>query len=156
MDFPNLNNLLNQWGELIISLYRQELVQTKAEDTGALGNSLNYIVETQDGVKQVSLRLLDYWKYVEEGRKAGKFPPINNIKNWIRTKPILPRPYNGKLPAIDQLAYLIGRKIQVEGIQGKYPLSKSLQDIENNYMELLYEAITKDLEQQVDNIFKNF
>lgn len=156
MDFPNLNNLLNQWGELIISLYRQELVQSKAEDTGALGNSLNYIVETQDGVKQVSLRLLDYWKYVEEGRKAGKFPPLNNIKNWIRTKPILPRPYNGKLPTIDQLAYLIGRKIQVEGTQGKYPLSKSLQYIENNYMELLYDAITKDLEQQVDNIFKNF
>lgn len=133
------------------------MVQTRTDDTGLLGNSLNYIVETKNGDYEVNVSLLDYWKYVEEGRHSGKFPTLNDIKSWIKTKPIIPRPYNGKLPTIDQLTYLIGRKIHLQGIQGKHPLSNTIEYIENNYMELLDDAITKDLQGQVDYyVFKNF
>lgn len=157
LNFSNLSELLRKWGDLIISLYRQELVKTRSDDTGALGNSLNYIVETQDGDYEVNFSLLDYWEYVEEGRAAGKFPPLSDIKSWIKTKPVIPRPYNGKLPTVDQLAYLIGRKIHLQGTQGKHPLANTIEYIENNYMELLDDAITKDLQGQVDYyLFKNF
>jgi hypothetical protein len=80
LDFPNLEAVLKQYGEQLLSIYRQKLLQTGSDDTGTLGNTLNYIVEDQDEVYEVSLQIQDYWKYVEEGRSAGKFPPISDIK----------------------------------------------------------------------------
>lgn len=152
--FDNLQAVLNQYGEQLISLYRQKLLQTNTDATGTLGNTLNYIVETNEGLFELSLRIQDYWKYVEEGRGPGKYPPINDIKNWIRVKPVTPTIYNGKLPTIDQLAYLIARKIHLRGTRGKYLLQASLDEL--SLFDLLDEAITKDLEIQVNNVFKNF
>lgn len=152
--FDNLQAVLNQYGEQLISLYRQKLLQTNTDATGTLGNTLNYIVETNEGLFELSLRIQDYWKYVEEGRGPGKYPPINDIKNWIRVKPVTPTIYNGKLPTIDQLAYLIARKIHLRGTRGKYLLQASLDEL--SVFDLLDEAITKDLEIQVNNVFKNF
>lgn len=153
--FDNLQAVLNQYGEQLISLYRQKLLQTNTDATGILGNTLNYIVETNEGLFELSLRIQDYWKYVEEGRGPGKYPPINDIKNWIRVKPVTPTIYNGKLPTIDQLAYLIARKIHLRGTRGKYLLQASLDEL--SVFDLLDEAVTKDLQSQVDNyVFKKF
>lgn len=91
---------------------------------------------------------------MEEGRSPGKFPPIREIKSWIRTKPVLPRPYGGKLPSTDQLAYLVARKIHLQGTQGKRILEESLDEL--SAVALLDDAITKDLETQVNNVFKDF
>lgn len=154
LQFNNLQAVLNQYGEQLISLYRQKLLQTNTDATGTLGNTLNYIVETNEGLFELSLRIQDYWKYVEEGRGPGKYPPINDIKNWIRVKPVTPTIYNGKLPTIDQLAYLIARKIHLRGTRGKYLLQASLDEL--SVFDLLDEAITKDLEIQVNNVFKKF
>lgn len=153
-EYPNLSKLLDKYGDIIISLYRQELLKKRVDDTGALGNSLDFIISSGEEEYNVELRLLDYWKYVEYGRESGSYPPINAIKNWIQTKPILPRVYNGKLPTTDQLTFLISRKIKDKGIKGKHILSDSLEILDTNYKELLEEAITKDLKQQVDNLFK--
>ena len=154
LKFPNLEEVLRQYGSQLISIYRQKLLQNNADDTGTLGNTLNYIVEDQDGSYEVSLQIQDYWKYLEEGRSPGKFPPISEIKNWIRTKPVLPRPYRGKLPSTDQLAYLVARKIHLQGTQGKHILEESLDEL--SAVALLDDAITKDLETQVNNVFKDF
>lgn len=154
LQFNNLQAVLNQYGEQLISLYRQKLLQTNTDATGTLGNTLNYIVETNEGLFELSLRIQDYWKYVEEGRGPGKYPPINDIKNWIRVKPVTPTIYNGKLPTTDQLAYLIARKIHLQGTRGKHLLQASLDEL--SVFDLLDEAITKDLEIQVNNVFKNF
>lgn len=157
LKFPNLEALLEKYGDVIISLYRQQLLQSNTDATGALGNDLNYIVETQDGDYELSLDLLDYWKYVEDGRAAGKYPPLNSIRSWIRSKRIVPRMYNGKLPTQEQLAYLIARKIHLQGTRGKHLLSNALDIMENNYMQILEESVTEDLQSQVDNyVFKNF
>ena len=48
LDFPNLEAVLKQYGEQLLSIYRQKLLQTGSDDTGTLGNTLNYIVEDQD------------------------------------------------------------------------------------------------------------
>ena len=141
LQFNNLQAVLNQYGEQLISLYRQKLLQTNTDATGTLGNTLNYIVETNEGLFELSLRIQDYWKYVEEGRGPGKYPPINDIKNWIRVKPVTPTIYNGKLPTIDQLAYLIARKIHLRGTRGKYLLQASLDEL--SVFDLLDEARNK-------------
>ena len=60
----------------------------------------------------------DYWYYVDEGRKPGKFPPVNAIRNWILDKPVSFRPINGKIPSLKQQTYLIGRSIAEKGTAG--------------------------------------
>ena len=79
--------------------------------TGDLLNSVEYIIEKDDRQIEVSLQLKEWWKYVEEDTKPH-FPPPDAMLNYIKAKPILPKPdRNGKLPTPNQLAYLIGRKI---------------------------------------------
>ena len=91
----------------------------------------------------------DYWKWAEYGRKPGKFPPIEKIKEWIKVKPILPRPTDGKLPTENQLAFLIARKIATKGTKGSGVYAKTVKEfdltgklydcIANNFLEFVTE-----------------
>lgn len=51
----------------------------------------------------------DYIYYLVNGRGPGKFPPVANIVEWVRTKLGL----EGR--EARQAAYLIGRKISLQG-----------------------------------------
>ena len=53
---------------------------------------------------------LNYSQQLETGRRAGKFPPISSIEDWIRQKGITPIDIS-----ISSLAFLIARKIAREG-----------------------------------------
>ena len=89
---------------------------------------------------------------MEKGKRAGgKFPPVSAIERWIEVKPVLPRPMsNGKLPTNKQLAYLIGRKIAIEGISPKPLLQRSVDDVWNNMREFISEALAKDLQKEIN------
>lgn len=156
LEFNNLDTLLNTLGDRLIDIYRKNLAQTDTNASGALGNTINYIVEKDDLTYSVDINIEDYWKYIEEGRRPGKFPSVESIRNWVRIKPVIPRPFNGKLPTENQLVYLIGKKIQDEGTEGKHLMQLSLEELEMNWMQLIDAAIQKDLENQVDIQFKNF
>ena len=150
-DFANLQKAFKEYGDLLVSVYRQKLVQYGVDASGTLGNTLDYIIEKDNNLYRLSLNIQDYWKYVEDGRRPGKFPPVSAIKQWIRIKPVLPSGFTGKLPSTDQLAYLIGRKIATKGTRGKYILKDTLEDIGS--FEAFSEAIEKDLNVQIDDIF---
>jgi hypothetical protein len=49
-------------------------------------------------------------KYRALGRDAGKFPPLEPLKDWVLAKGITTSPKQ-----VDRVAYLIGRKISQEG-----------------------------------------
>ena len=116
--FDNVRKVLNEFGKLLVDTYRDKLTNEKVNASKTLFNSISYIVEGNGTNFVVKLKLEDYYKYVENGRKAGKFPPINKIEKWVEIKPVIPRPMaNGKLPTTKQLAFLISRKIALEGIK---------------------------------------
>jgi hypothetical protein len=54
-----------------------------------------------------------YSQQLETGRRAGKFPPIDAIKQWIQDKGIASR-IQGQI-SISSLAFLISRKIAKKG-----------------------------------------
>lgn len=147
-----LIRILQQYGNLIIDAYRRKLYEGGSNATGLLGNSLSTTVNADDGVYEVILNIQDYWKWVEYGRLPGTFPNIDAIRKWIQVKPVIPTVKNdGKLPTIDQLTYLISRKIALEGIEPKYYLNNTLDELD---LEPLEDAITRSLEQQLDNELK--
>lgn len=107
--------------------YKKQLIADGKKATGNLVNTAKSYVSWNGTVLSVSIDLPDYWIYTENGRKPGKFPPLDKIKQWIKVKPILPRASkNGKLPSDESLAYLIGRKIATKGIKGSHSLAKTI------------------------------
>lgn len=78
-------------------------------------------------------------------------PPISTIEKWIEVKPVLPRPMaNGKLPTNKQLAYLIARKISIDGIAPRPLLQQSVDEVWRSMQEFIAEALAKDLEKNIE------
>ena len=148
MEQDIINLILEQYGETLINDYRRELYEGGTNCTGRLSNSLRYIIESDEDAFNLFLALGDYWKYVEYGRPAGRFPNIQAIEQWIKDKPVIPQPYNGKLPSIKQLTYLISRKIANEGIQPKNYLQNALDQID---LKPLEDAVTRAIESKLDD-----
>lgn len=134
-------DVLNRYGELLVTRYQTYV----PEASGTLVQSAHYEPKINNRVYEVGIWLEDYWKYVENGRKAGKFPPIEKIQKWITAKPVIKRPYNGKLPTDEQLAFLIARKIAREGTLGTHPLERAVEDVNGQMLMSLKEAIIEDI-----------
>lgn len=137
----------------VAELYRKQLEADGVNASGALSTfTTEYEYDGQHFV--LYFNLAEYWKYAENGRGPGKFPPIDAIKNWIQVKPVVPVPdLRGRIPTTNQLAFLIGRKIAREGTQGKHSLEKTMQSKE---MDVVIDAIIKALVTDInDEIVKN-
>ena len=156
LKFDNLLAVLEEYAIAIRNQYQDNLIDNDHVASEQLLNNVNYIITKEGNEISVSLRLQDYWKYVECDTKPH-FPPVDKIREWIRIKPVLPYPdNNGKLPTENQLAYLIGRKISEEGTTGTHDLREAVTKINDQYEELIGLAINEDLKDALDIIFSEF
>ena len=78
----------------------------------------NY-VETANGVT-LAITMVDYYQWVEDGRKRGRRPPIASIEEWIRQKAIQVRKSKGEskqsvLERRRSMAIAIANKIAAKG-----------------------------------------
>lgn len=154
MEWKNLKEALETYGQVLEDTYREEIADSNAFASGRLFDSIKHIVEIDDKTIELSLSLEEYWKYVEEGRAPGKFPPLGKIEEWIRIKPVSPYPdAKGRVPSNEQLAFLIGRKIAEEGTEGKHLLQNAI-DSTQDWMEIIEQAISKDIEIEIDEFLK--
>lgn len=154
VEFRNVKSVLNDFGKFLVEEYKDALILNNVNASDTLYNSIQYIVENGDKSIDVKLSLEDYWKYVENGRSSGKWPPINAILKWVEIKPVLPRPMaNGKLPTNQQLAFLIARKIGLEGIKPRPLLQQSINNVFDVMKEYIEEALAKDIEEEFETLF---
>lgn len=154
--WTNLQRVLGEYGEALRNEYQDNLIRDGKIATGELLNSVEYTVETDDRSITLSLKLQDYYKWVEEGRQPGRFPPVDKILEWIRVKPILPDERNGKLPTEQQLAFLIGRKIAEEGIEAGHQLARARTTLAEEWEAKIDEAIALDVKDALDVIFSSW
>ncbi len=148
LDLRDLNSIASQFVEAL----RKNIIDSGHSATGEMANSLKSIVKYDDRYLMIYLDTVEYFKYVNDGRSAGKFPPINKIKEWIKVKHILPTPIKGKLPTENQLAYLIGRKIALEGTKGTHSLEKTEQQF--RLEEKVINELLNIFEKEIDKIIK--
>lgn len=132
-----------------IERYKANLTGDNKTASGTLIESIHPVLEYTSGKYDVSISLADYWKYVEYGRRPGKFPPPNAILNWIRIKPVLPRPINGITPTEKQLTFLIGRKIATEGIAPGHQMQHAFDEVLASCNEELSSAIAQDIAEEL-------
>lgn len=154
IDLPHVQAVMEEMAIAIRNEYQDNLIRNDRIASGDLLNNIEYEVTRGDFTYTIYVKMKDYWYYVENGRKAGKWPPIQNILDWIKIKPVLPRPNaEGKLPTPQQLAFLIARKIGEEGTQGTQDLRKATDTIWDTFEDRLYEAIDEDVDAAFIQIF---
>lgn len=154
IQFPKLADVLYEFAVEVRNLYQDNLILNNRIASGNLLNNIDFRLKINDSAYSVIFSMEDYWWYVENGRKAGKRPPMDKILEWIKIKPILPRLSSEKLPTPNQLAFLIARKIGEEGTEGTGDLSYSIEKVFERYREKIYTAIYDDVDNAVIKIFK--
>jgi hypothetical protein len=156
LKLDNLTDVLERFAVELEKEYKQNLKNNNRIATGKLYNTAK--CEVLKGEYTVVFHLQDYWRYVEGGRDKtnnnGDGSLRRNILKWLEVKKILPKPIDGKLPTPQQLAYIISKRIHEKGYKGSQDLSKATDDIWEKYREEIYDAIDKDFDVALINIFK--
>lgn len=136
--YDNLTRVLNEYGQYAMTAYQDSLIISQRIDSGDLLNTVSFEVEQNGESFEVSLNLMDYWKYVEYGRRPH-YPSIQALMNWIQVKPILPR----------------DNKIGRYGTEGSHNLEGVLNSSQNDiWMQRIEEAFADDILHEVDVSFK--
>lgn len=158
LKWNNLRRVLGEYGEALRNKYQDNLILDDKIASGELLNSVEYNVVSDERSITLQLSMADYYKWVENGRGPGKFPPPDKILEWIKIKPVIPddRMGTGKLPTEKQLAYLIGRKISEEGIQPGNQLRKAREELKYEWEDRIDEALALDIKESIEIIFSSF
>ena len=115
---------LNNSMELIAKSLKSRLEENFSDASGDLGSSIAVsAISKKSGSLEVNISMLDYWEALDKGRKPGKQPPINKIKEWLtypnpRAKLGLEGVSNVNIAEVNSLAFLIARKIGKKGTEG--------------------------------------
>lgn len=149
----NLIKAGDEFAKELIGKYRENLqaYEPTIRYTGELEDFIIWDTYFSNGDLTVELGLAPEWYYVEYGRQPGAFPNLQAIKDWIRDKPVIPRQGRNrlgqftKIPTPNQLAYLIGRKIERDGIEPKFILSQSIEQVAPLFSEKLGQYIAQSL-----------
>ena len=126
----NVQNILEAWGQKIVTTLKAAIPPEKDPDQ-LLRNSISFRIDYAGFPIVFQLQLADYYKFIDQGRQPGKFPPPDVIAHWIQNKKLSIIQKSG-LKSIKNhnrmstvlsgqsqtrsLAYLIGRKIARDGI----------------------------------------
>ena len=154
IQWNHLREVLNRYAEVFIRKAQDHLQENGSIASGTLSESMvPYKVEIEDDAFRVYLEIEDYWKYVENGRGPGRYPPVDKIEKWITDKPIAPQPdNNGRIPTVKQLSFLIGRKIAEEGTTPQPFFERSKEETWEDMEETVYDAIREDIAEYVASL----
>ena len=138
-------SILDEYAQRAKELYKRKLTDKGINASYKLLNSVETTVKRGDDTFTVVINLEPYWYYVENGRKAGRFPPIDKILEWVRVKPVIPyTDSRGRLPTEEQLAFLIARKIAEQGTEPKHILYETVDELNRYYLPKLQQALDRD------------
>lgn len=157
MEFLRLTNTMKVLQEYAVefrNMYQDNLIRSDRIASGELLNSIEAQVTVNGTAYEVQLRLADYWKYVEEDTRPHR-PPLAPILEWVRVKPVLPRPdAYGRIPTPESLAYLISRKIAQSGTEGSHDLRKTQQVMNADIRQRLEEAFALDVSESFSRLIR--
>lgn len=137
--------------------FKQALADNNVNASGSLDRSTEDVIVSSDNFVSGSVRALTYWKYPNFGRgeatktTESKGAVREKIKKWIDDKglPVWKRRKKdgseGSSMTRDEQAFLITRKIQREGYQGKNFVQPIIEEIQPDVDQLIRDAVLEDL-----------
>lgn len=147
LELRNLKAQMESLGRDTVEYIKQILLENDKLASGNLISSLNYNVITQIDTVLLDIIALDYFKYVDEGRKPGKMPPIKPILKWVEMKGISIGKYSDK-----QTAFIIARSIGKKGIKPLNIKNRLVSGVLNKREQILKDAAAQDIQVLLDKI----
>lgn len=166
--FKNTKAYLDNYSKELVKLLKIEVGRNRTrsygsgtynspiDSTGQLKQSIEAI--SKDSSKSIIFNIManDYAISVDEGRGQGKYPPVEDIIDWIKAKPIRIRDTKGRFKSatdyeVRKLAHNISRKVAREGIKP----TNFITDAINQSMDKLNKigaAVSKDVSLNLDDI----
>lgn len=152
MEWTHTKAALEEFAAYFRNLLQDRIIEEDLIASGELLNDLDYLIEDGENEWTVSVKIQDYFKYVDEGT-TPHWPPVSAIKRWIEIKPVYPEVDSaGRTPSVDQLAFLIGRKIAEEGTEGREIWEPTVQEAIDKYEDKLGDAILEDIGSDVERV----
>jgi len=147
--FDEISEYLAEEFALEVSKSRQNHVAT-----GKLINSIEGKTVNKGDSLEIHIYMQDYYKYVNEGRRANlKGPPIMALAKWVKDKSLSLNDVKGKNRAakIMNLAFMIQRSIKKNGIPapGSNKFSKTGKRV--NFIEETLKRIEGKLNAMIEN-----
>lgn len=148
-DFPRTLEVLERYGATTVAAMREKLtsvrqrrtgrgrlrsLRTNAVATGALERSIAYTIVDGTATYTVEFTMADHGVYVDRGRRPGRFPPLEAIREWARIKGIP-----------ESAAFPIARRIAEEGIAARPFFSSTVEETRPQFLEELEAAYAEDL-----------
>lgn len=150
-----LRRAMEQYGEALVIEIVKELKSAGKEATGKLARSVDYeLIETLDKIS-VGIKALDYFEFVDSGRRKGaKPPPTDAIIKWMKVKGIKGRnPNTGRFQSQKSTAFAIARGISKNGIKPVFAIKKSLRKLKSLQAKLLTDAAVEDMTKMIQGVF---
>lgn len=132
-----IKDILNELGKRAV-----EVVQSKLDKSSDLYKSIGYRINVNGEVIELLVEANDYFKFVDEGRRAGKFPPIESIENWLQSK-------GEDISA----AFPIARSIAEKGVKGKEITDDLVTMTDVSFSSFINDNISEALLTELDKIF---
>lgn len=151
--WTHLERVLNEFADYFIEEARRNLDENDTNASYELYNSFETIIDVGQDYFKVSVSLADYWKYVENGRGPGRYPPIDKIREWVEVKPVSITPgMNGRTPSVEQVSFLIARKIANEGTEAQPFFEPAKEKAIDRFNDAINEAIMDDVYDYIDEL----
>ena len=117
MDFTNVQEVLTKYAKYVVQQAKTNLTKD-GKGSGALYESVKYILETDPDAFLLDFLMEDYGIYVDEGVK-GANPSL--IKGGIQKAPISKFKYTNKMPPMQILAnWAKSKNIRFRNAKGQY------------------------------------
>lgn len=164
MAFTNTQTALRSIGGLTTQRLAEGLSENNTEASGDLKKSIRFNIKSSSKKIELNITMLDYWGAVDEGRKAGKQPPIDKIKEWLTYPNVRDKIRFGQNDSEfsdserNSLAYLIARKIGKQGTKGTNFATNVFESslITKELPEVLTDAIVEDADLVLSELLSKF
>lgn len=121
--------------------------------SGSLLDSISANYNPNSG--EITVEMLDYWKYVNDGRKPGKYAPLDSIKDWIKEKGLKGRnKKTGRFITNESFAWGINTNIKKFGIAPTYFYDRAVENFEKYFEDEVVKALDIDIEKFFDKLFE--
>jgi hypothetical protein len=151
----DLTNTLAEFNKL------NEALVTALNKAGALSDSHEVVLTTENTRSQVAIMANDYWFWQNKGRgitKEKNDPALvrPKIDEWVKKLPDWYAPdkkdgTKGRKLTKDEQAFLVTRKIHKEGYKGNFYVDKTIP----NFEDAINKAVFEDIQNYFNNEFNN-
>lgn len=145
MEEKDLIRLYKIYGNKFIEFLAIEIKRANKVADGKLLRSLSFDLKEIAGDIILQFSSEKYLKYVDEGRKPGKYAPIKAIESWCNIKGI-PK----------SASWAINKNIYKFGIKPTNVIQKAQKSFDGYINKRLEEDLANLIEGDIINIIKNF